>query len=120
MQIIKIKALSVNEAYRGRRFSTQKLKDYKELLGYLLPKINVPDGKLSVSYIFGVSSKCGDGDNLVKAFQDSVAEQYGFNDRIIYEWYIRKEDVKKGDEYIGFEIKEYAPDTKKTKRTISK
>ena len=84
MECIKIKAISVNEAYSGRRFATPKLRDFKKALGYLLPKINVPRGKLSVWYEFGVSSKGSDVDNLVKATTDCLAEQYGFNDNKIY------------------------------------
>jgi len=102
---IKIKPLSVNQAYRGRRFATSELKTYKEKLSYLLPKMKVGEGKLSVKYIFGLSSKGADGDNLIKAFQDCLSEKYGFNDNKIYSWYIEKVDVKKGDEFVEFEIK---------------
>jgi Holliday junction resolvase RusA-like endonuclease len=44
-------------------------------------------------------------DNLVKCFQDALAEQYGFNDRQIYAWEFEKVDVKKGNEFVAFEIK---------------
>ena len=101
----------MNESYRGRHFPTIALKAYQELLGYLLPKdIGVFGGKLSVHYIFGVSSKSADGDNLIKAFQDVLATVYRFNDKQIYEWRIEKVDVKKGKEYIAFDIKPYHPD----------
>lgn len=102
---IDIKPLSVNEAYRGRRFSTPALKAYKELLTYCLPKMKIPDGRLSVSYEFGVSSPRSDGDNLIKATQDIIAEKYGFNDNRIYEWHIKKVVVGKGEEYVGFSIR---------------
>ena len=105
---IKIKPLSINEAYRGRRFKTKSLEVYKESLKYLLPKMSVTEGKLSVTYVFGVSSKGSDGDNLIKAFQDCVAEQYGFNDNKIYEWYVKKTDVEKGEEFVEFDIKAYS------------
>lgn len=101
---IKIKPLSVNRSYQGRRFSTPELKDYKQELSYLLPPLRVPKGKLRVVYVFGVSSKASDGDNLIKSFQDSLAEKYGFNDRDIYEWSVKKELVKKGEEYCAFEL----------------
>jgi hypothetical protein len=35
-------------------------------------------------YESGVSSKASDGDNLIKSFQDTICEKYGFNDRDIY------------------------------------
>jgi hypothetical protein len=104
MEHIKIKPLSLNSAYRGRRFTTPELKIFKEELFYKLPKIIIPSGKLKVKYIFGVSSKNADGDNLIKCLQDALADKYGFNDKIIYKWDVEKIDVKKGEEYIDFEI----------------
>lgn len=108
MERIDIKPISINEAYRGRRFATPELKQYKIDMGVLLPRINVPDGKLSVAYHFGVSSKNSDGDNLIKATQDCIASHYGFNDNKIYEWYVKKIDVEKGKEFIEFELSTYA------------
>lgn len=102
--LLKIKGLTINQAYRGRRFATTALKDYKQQLSYLLPKTSLKQGKLRVWYRFGVSSKVSDGDNLIKAFQDSLADFYGFNDSKIYEWCVEKIDVKKGEEYIDFII----------------
>lgn len=104
---ISLKPISVNEAYRGRRFVTPKLKTYKEALYFLLPRLEVPTGKISVKYIFGCSSKGSDGDNLIKCFQDCIAKKYAFNDNRIYKWEVEKVDVKKGEEYIDFEIKSF-------------
>ena len=105
MRRIDIKPISINEAYRGRRFATSKLKDFKKDIFRLLPKLELRTfKKLSVKYTFGVSSKGSDGDNLIKAFQDCLAEAYGFNDNKIYKWEIQKVDVKKGKEYIEFEV----------------
>ena len=104
---VDIKPLSVNEAYKGRHFPTQKLDDYKEALQYLLPTMEVPAGRLAVRYVFGVSSKNADGDNCVKAFQDALCEKYGFDDRTIWRWEFEKELVKKGAEFIKFEITKY-------------
>ena len=107
MNVVRIKPLSLNHAYRGRRFETPELKAYKQELGYVLPKLKIPAGKLKVEYRFGVSSKNADGDNLVKCLQDALAEKYGFNDRQIYAWQFEKVDVKKGEEFVGFEIEAY-------------
>jgi Holliday junction resolvase RusA-like endonuclease len=102
---ISIKPLSVNRSYQGRRFSTPELKAYKEAVSWLLPPLKVPlNKKLSVKYEFGVSSKNADGDNLIKAFQDILCERYEFNDKQIYRWEVEKKDVKKGQEYIAFEL----------------
>jgi Holliday junction resolvase RusA-like endonuclease len=76
-------------------------------VGFRLPKIDVPPGPLAVTYIFGVSSKNADGDNLIKAFQDCLAERYAFNDCQIYLWEIEKQIVAKGHEFIAFELRPY-------------
>jgi Holliday junction resolvase RusA-like endonuclease len=104
MHRVPIKPLSVNRSYQGRRFATPELKAYKEVLGYLLPVMKVPMGQLKVHYIFGVSSKASDGDNLIKSFQDTLCEKYGVNDRDIFEWRVEKVIVPKGKEYVAFEI----------------
>jgi len=109
MNRIAVKALSINRAYQGRRFSTPELFSFKKELFYLLPKgIQIPEGKLQVSYTFGVSSKESDGDNLIKAFQDCLADHYGFNDKKIYKWNVEKVDVEKGQEFICFKIDAFA------------
>jgi Holliday junction resolvase RusA-like endonuclease len=101
---LNLKALSLNSAYRGRRFTTPALSSYKQAIGLLSPILSVPEGKLKVKYVFGVSSKNSDGDNLIKCLQDALAEKYGFNDKMIYKWEVEKVDVKKGEEFIEFEI----------------
>lgn len=98
----------MNNAYIGRRFKTENLRQYKKDLSILLPKIEVPKGKLELTLHFGVSYKSTDGDNLIKCFQDSLAEQYGFNDKMIYRWVIEKHDVNKKEEYVAFSIKEFS------------
>lgn len=76
-------------------------------MAFLLPRIAIPKGKLTITYKFGVSSKTSDADNLCKVTTDCIAEQYGFNDRSIYKFVIEKEDVQKGNEYISFIIEPY-------------
>jgi len=101
---LNIKPLSVNKAYRGRRFASYDLKAFKTELSLIVPPLKIPKGQLLVKYCFGVSSKGSDGDNLIKAFQDCLAEIYGFNDNQIYKWIVEKEITKKGKEFIKFEI----------------
>lgn len=105
MYTLKIKPISLNHAYRGRRFKTPELEAFKEECYFRLPKQDIPEGELSVKYEFGISSKNSDLDNLVKCFQDALAVKYGFNDRQIYHIEAVKVDVKKGEEYIKFLIK---------------
>jgi Holliday junction resolvase RusA-like endonuclease len=104
MYKLNIKPLSLNNAYRGRRFSTRELLAFKQQVSFLAPKLEIPKGKLRVEYVFAVSSKASDGDNLIKCLQDALCEKYGVNDKMIYEWKVSKVDVKKGEEYIKFAI----------------
>lgn len=105
MITINIKPLSVNEAYKGRKYKTTKCDVFKNTFKSVMPdKIDVPKGYLSIHFIFGLSSKSGDGDNCVKISQDCIAEKYKFNDKLIKRWIIEVENVKKGNEFISFNL----------------
>lgn len=106
---LNIKPLSVNESYRGRKYCTPALTKYKLDLSRMIPLMKIPDGPIAVIYLFGVSSKSADGDNLIKSFQDALCERYGINDRRIYDWRVRKVDVPKGKEFVKFEISTFNP-----------
>lgn len=101
-----IKPLSVNEAWKGRRFKTPKYKRYERDMLLLLPILNIPTGKLHLRLTFGFSNSVSDIDNPVKCFVDCLQKKYGFNDKDIYAMDLRKVDVKKGSEFIDFEIEE--------------
>jgi len=104
---VKIKPLSVNECWRGQRFKTPKYKQYERDLGLLLPKLKSPKGKIQLFLEIGLSSKNADIDNPVKPFVDILQKKYGFNDKQIYGIELTKKDVKKGEEYITFEMYDY-------------
>ena len=104
MDIINIKPLSVNIAWQGKRYKTEAYKKYEQEVFYILKKKNIPKGKLKVYLEFGLSSKNADIDNPVKPLLDILQKKYQFNDKKIYELNIKKVDVKKGEEYIKFEI----------------
>ena len=103
---INIKPLSVNDAWKGRRFKTDKYKKYQRDLLRFLPKLNIPDGNLQLEITAGFSNKGSDLDNIAKNFIDCLSKKYGFNDNRIYRLILNKKIVKKGDEYIDFEIRE--------------
>lgn len=111
MMKIQIKPLSVNEAYRGRRFKTKEYKHYKDNLIFLLPRLKIPDGKLELTLVFGFSSKGSDIDNCIKNFTDVLQEVYAFNDNRIYKLNVEKVDVEKGEEYISFSLVEKPQNT---------
>lgn len=97
--------MSVNVAWQGRRFKTPEYKRYERDLLLILPKkIDIPDGPLSVSYEFGFSAKTSDWDNPIKPFQDILQKKYGFDDKRIMRAEVIKSIVKKGEEYIKFNI----------------
>lgn len=101
-----IKPLSVNEAWKGRRYKTDKYKSFERAVLLMLPrKMDIPEGPLSLSLEFGFSSANSDIDNPVKMFIDCLQKKYGFNDKRIFELNIKKRPVKKGAEFINFKIK---------------
>jgi len=105
--LIKIKPLSVNQAWMGKRFKTPAYKRYeKEVLG-LLKIIEIPEGYLEIRVVFGFSNKGSDFDNPIKPFVDCLQKKYDFNDNRIKRAIIDVEHVKKGEEFIEFEIIEY-------------
>lgn len=107
MYRLPLKPLSLNAGYRGRRFTTPTLKKYKQDIYRLAPKIKIPEGKLEAHYLFALSSKNSDLDNCIKMLQDGLAGRYGFNDKKIYKLVVEKIDVKKGLEFVEFEINKY-------------
>jgi Holliday junction resolvase RusA-like endonuclease len=72
---------------------------------FLLPKLEIPEGKLQIDFEFGFSNSNADYDNAIKPFQDILQKKYGFNDSKIHKATIIKTAVKKGEEFISFEIK---------------
>jgi len=104
IQTLNIKTLSVNEAWTGRRFKTQAYKDYERAVLFMLPTLYIPKGKLRLELVYGFSNKASDIDNPTKSFQDILSKKYGFNDNMIYELSIKKEIVKKGNEFVKFKI----------------
>lgn len=104
---IKCKPLSVNQAWQGRRYKTPAYKKYEKEVYHLLPPIKIPEiGPLKIYLEFGFSNSSSDWDNPIKPFQDILQFKYAFNDNRIYEAIVKKVKVKKGNEYIRFEITE--------------
>lgn len=104
---VDIKPISVNTVWQGRRYKTEAYKVYEEELMFKLPNKKIPSGKLELIVKFGFSSKNADIDNPLKPFLDVLQKYYDFNDRRVYRLIVEKEDVKKGEEYIDFQIKKW-------------
>lgn len=105
--ILKIKPLSINEAWQGRRYKTRKYLAYEKECLLKMKALTIPEGKLEVHYTFGFSSVASDIDNPIKAIQDILQKKYNFNDSRIYRMVVEKVVVKKGDEFIKIEINTY-------------
>ena len=89
---LNIKALSVNAAYQGRRFSTTTKKQFDKALSLLLPSVQVEGDYYRVAYDFHLTNFGGtDQDNLVKVLQDCIVRKGIISDdRRIVEHRIRK------------------------------
>lgn len=100
-----IKPMSVNKAWKGRRFKTDEYKRYERDVLALLRPCKIPGGELEINLEFGFSSKLADFDNPVKLFVDCLQKKYGFNDRMIKRCVINVKHVKKGGEFIEWSLK---------------
>ena len=99
-----IKPLSVNRAWQGKRFKSPEYEQYERVALLMLPKITLPEPPYRVYYEYGLSNKLSDYDNPTKPIQDILQKKYKFNDSEIYEAFIRKRIVKKGQEYIRIKL----------------
>lgn len=107
MTEILLKPLSVNEAFKGKRYKTDKYDTFIRSMLFLLPKITLPQAPYSIEIVLGYSSKSSDIDNGLKSFLDCLVKKYGFDDREIYQMNVKKEITKKGAEFIKFELLHY-------------
>lgn len=103
---LQIKPMSINNAFKGRKFRTEEYNIFIIKCLRLLPdKIEIPDKtNIKLALEFGFSSKASDIDNCVKTFIDCLVKKYQVDDRFIYELHTFKTIVKKGDEFIRFKI----------------
>ena len=102
-----IKAISVNEAYTGRRFATDKLRQFKKDMANLLRGRKIKDAKgkrIKIEYDVGCSNAGFDVHNAIKATTDCISDKYGFNDNQVYLMTIKKTMVPKRAEFIYFKI----------------
>jgi Holliday junction resolvase RusA-like endonuclease len=103
--IISKKPLSVNEAWKGTRYKTKVYNAYEKELILTLPKFVMPLPPYEIYLHFGFSNKKADIDNPVKPFLDIMQKKYNFNDCDIFSLIIKKSVVKKGLEFIEFNVK---------------
>lgn len=101
---MKVKPLSVNECWQGRRFKTDKYKAYEKELLYTLPALKIPPPPYRIEFEFGMSNVLSDWDNPVKPLQDILQKKYNFNDKDIFEAMVKKKKVSEGAWYFSVKI----------------
>jgi Holliday junction resolvase RusA-like endonuclease len=107
---VNIKPLSVNDAWKGKRYKSDAYKAYETEMLVRLPAGHLPEPPYRVHYEFGVSNRLADFDNPCKPLGDILQKKYGFNDKEIYEAHIQKVIVKKGNEYVKVKIEHISAD----------
>lgn len=100
---LKVKPLSVNEAWRGRRFKTDAYKAYEKKVLSMLPNIEIKEFK-QIKITYGFSNMMSDIDNPTKLVLDIMQKKYGVNDRDLIYLVLHKEKVSKGSEFIEIEM----------------
>jgi Holliday junction resolvase RusA-like endonuclease len=100
---LKVKPLSVNEAWKGSRYKTDKYRNYEKKVLSMLPNIEIKEFKqLKITY--GFSNMMSDIDNPTKLVLDIMQKKYGVNDRDLIYLVLHKEKVSKGSEFIEIEM----------------
>lgn len=108
---LEVKPLSVNNAfsvYKGKKLKTKQYRQYeKTIIAHLIKsKIKLklpPNGDLYLYLKIGVS-RAFDTDNAAKPLIDIFQGYFGFNDNRITYLVIEKDVVKRGNEYIEFQL----------------
>ena len=103
---LNLKPLSVNKCWRGKKTPTAEFKQYRLDVAQSLPDdFSVPkDEHLFVYIKWGLSNRGNDIDNGCKPFLDLLQRKYDFNDNKVYALLMEKDIVRKGEEYIEFEV----------------
>ena len=100
---LKIKPLSVNNAWQGKRFKTSEYKKYEIQMLRMLPDMEIKEFKqLKITY--GFSNMLADIDNPTKLVLDILQKRYNVNDRDLIYLVLHKVKTKKGEEFIEIEL----------------
>jgi len=101
---IDIKPLSINRAFKGRRFKTKDYEDYEKEVLLLLPKCDKIKGEVAVYLEFYLkNAKRIDVDNLEKLLLDIIVKKgYIEDDRKI--WILQARKFISKVDYIIIEI----------------
>lgn len=106
--LIDVKPLTVNKAWKGRRYKTADYEKYETDIALLLPYCETPfEGPIEVTYYFHMKNhKLSDWDNPIKPIQDILVKRgYIIDDRYIYAGHGYK--IPDDEEYIEVHIKPF-------------
>lgn len=100
---IDIKPLSVNKAWKGKRYKTSAYKAYEKELTLKLRMehkrmFEHKDIHLLLTFFF--STKAADIDNPIKMTQDILSKKYNFNDNCVMDLTVCKRRCEKGRERL--------------------
>ena len=110
---LKIKPISVNEAWQVRGFRKFKSKKYKDFQTEVYKQLGKKKWNfessdlLDVNVQVGFSNKLSDLDNALKPLFDTLSDYYDWNDNKIYKIKTEKFIVPKKEEYIHVKFKIY-------------
>ena len=93
-------------SFSGRKWKSSEYQKFEALCKMHLRKseLEIPEhGDLEIHLTFGISSRF-DLDNSLKSFIDILQDRYNFNDNRIIKIVAEKKRVKKGNEFIDFEL----------------
>ena len=111
MFVIKQKIISTNLIWGGRKWLTKDAKAFKR---FMIASIRAKRLKLhydeqeplAIHFRFGISRDL-DASNGIKLCEDAICEALGIDDIIFQGVTATKEKVKKGEEFIAFNITAY-------------
>lgn len=101
---LQIPPLSVNQAWKGRRYKTEYYKKYEHDLLFLLPRKKMAkDSTYEVEIVFRFTNANSDCTNPIKLIEDILSKKYGFNDNRVMKFTAIKQVVP--HKYVGMSIK---------------
>jgi Holliday junction resolvase RusA-like endonuclease len=101
---INLPPLSVNKAWKGKRYKTNDYIKFEKNCLLLIPMQKIGNKPLELIINYGFSSKGSDIDNPNKLIIDILSKKLCFNDNLIYKITITKEIVAKGKEFFEYTL----------------
>ena len=110
-----VKPISANMMFAGTQY--YKRKQYVAYQTIIYASLHSMEafwtfGKrpVSINVVAGLSSRASDLDNIIKPLLDTLQSYHmftEFDDKAVYEIYLRKELVKRGKEYLDVTISDF-------------